>query len=69
MNDDAKTKEQLITELNELRQRLLGFEAIDASLRSFDDASGTIDDRYRALIDLWPDGISINADNRMGGRI
>ena len=59
MNDDRKTKQQLIKELAALRQRISLMEEAEASHQQNDTALGEREELYRTLIETSPDPIIV----------
>jgi PAS domain S-box-containing protein len=57
MNDERKTKAQLIAELGEARQRVLELEAAETARQQLDRALRDSETRYRRLFETAQDGI------------
>jgi PAS domain S-box-containing protein len=57
MKDRDKTKEQLIRELDELRQRNSELNAAEIERRQVEQALRESEERYRSIVELAPDGI------------
>jgi len=62
MRDENKNKEQLINELNELRQRIGELEVLDSKRKQSRDALLESEEKYRNLVDRTNDGIAIIQD-------
>ena len=66
MKDQDKTKEQLINELAELRQRVAELEAADTERRRAEEQLRKSEERYRTLYESSRDGImTANLDGRI----
>lgn len=57
MNDENKSKRQLIGELAELRQRVAELEAMESALQGAEDAQRDGENNYRTLLDHLPQKI------------
>jgi PAS domain S-box-containing protein len=57
MTDQDKTKEQLISELGELRQRVAELEAVETERRRAEEALWESEERFRSIIKLSNDSI------------
>ena len=57
MKDENKTKEQLINELGEIRQRISELETFEIERRKTEEAIQKSEDKYRTLIEECPVGI------------
>lgn len=64
MDDDGKTKEELLRELAVVRQRIAELESSETQLRTVQTALNESEDRIRHLIESAPVGIRIAADAR-----
>ena len=62
MRDENKNKEQLINELNKLRQRIGELEAADSKHKQARDALRESEEKYRNLTERASDGIAIIQD-------
>jgi PAS domain-containing protein len=62
MGDEHKTKEQLINELAELRQRISGLEALEAKQKQAEEVLRESEEKYSALVEQARDVISITQD-------
>ncbi|MFC2006856.1 PAS domain-containing protein, partial [Chloroflexota bacterium] len=58
MKDKDKTKEQLITELGEMRQRITQFEVSEVE-RARTEKSLLLDEDYQRLFELFPIGVTV----------
>ena len=65
MNDEKRTKGQLIEELTKLRQRIDEMEA-STGIRRSDEASGDSNERLKVLFESAPDAYYLND---MSGKI
>ncbi len=57
MKDQDKTKEKLVNELRELRQRIAELEAAEIEYERVEEALRESEERYRDIVELAPDGI------------
>ena len=64
MTDEEKTKQQLIEELVELRQRIPAFEALESGRLQMDSILSESEQQYRELVALSPDSIVVLQDGR-----
>ena len=51
MNDEGKTKQQLVNELTKARQRISELEAVDVERQQAEEALRESEERYRALFE------------------
>ncbi len=65
IKDEAKTKEQLIDELMELRQSVAGLEKSKIQCKQAETALQQSEEKYRTLIDNTQDGIFIIQDAKV----
>ncbi len=59
MKDEDKTKEQLLNELVELRQRIAELETSETQHKQVKQTLREAEDKYRSLVDSSPDGITL----------
>ena len=64
MKDIDKSKEQLATEVTQLRQRIAELEAAKTERKQVEDALRKSEEKYRAVVEISPDGIAIAAKGR-----
>jgi PAS domain S-box-containing protein len=62
MKDEEKTKQQLIEELVELRQRIAAFEVLESERLQMDSILQESEQKYRELVALSPDSIVVLQD-------
>ena len=62
MKDERKTKEQLINELAELRQRIAELEALETERRRAEEALRESEERHRTLIEQSLQGLAVVQD-------
>lgn len=62
MKDEGKTKEQLIEELSELRQRIADLEASETERKRAEEVLRESEQKYRNLVERANDGITIIQD-------
>ena len=60
MQDQDKAKEQLVSELGELRQRIAELEASEADREQVEEALRASEERCRRVIEASPDAIAIS---------
>jgi len=60
MNDKNKTKEELINELGEMRQRIAELEKVGAKRKKAEEELKSSEERLRILFEFAPDGIYLN---------
>ncbi len=66
MNDEKKTREQLINELEELRRRIAELNASETQRNQEEQALGESEERYRFLFEQSPIGIGLaSADGKV----
>jgi PAS domain S-box-containing protein len=64
MTQRAKYKEQLATEVAQLRQRVAELEAAGIERKRAEEALRKSEEKYRTVVDISPDGIAISAKGR-----
>src|SRR4030042_6079258 len=64
MTQRAKYKEQLATEVAQLRQRVAELEAAEIERKQAEEALRKSEEKYRTVVDISPDGIAISAKGR-----
>jgi len=63
MQDEEQSKEQLIRELNELRQRLAGFQAAEANRKMIENDLRISEEKFRAVAQTAVDAIIVADSN------
>jgi PAS domain S-box-containing protein len=64
MQDIDKSKEQLATEVTQLRQRIAELETAEIERKQVEDALRKSEEKYRTVVEISPDGIAIAAKGR-----
>ena len=64
MQDIDKSKEQLATEVTQLRQRNAELEATETERKQVEDALRKSEEKYRTIVEISPDGIAIASKGR-----
>ncbi|MCJ7547981.1 MAG: PAS domain S-box protein [Deltaproteobacteria bacterium] len=64
MQDIDKSKEQLTTEVTQLRQRIAELEAAETGRKQVEDALRKSEEKYRTVVEISPDGIAIASKGR-----
>ena len=65
MNDKGKTKEQLINELAEMRQRIAGLEALEIQRKHMEEVAIESEGYYQRLIELSPEAIAVHSQGKI----
>ncbi|MFX1466434.1 MAG: PAS domain-containing protein, partial [Promethearchaeota archaeon] len=65
MNNEKKTKEQLMTELIELRQRIAELEISEIKHKQVEKALKESKDKYSTIVEKGNDGIAISQDGKV----
>ena len=64
MQDIDKSKEQLATEVTQLRQRIAELETAETERKQVEEALRKSEEKYRTVVEISPDGIAIAAKGR-----
>src|SRR4030042_2553302 len=64
MRDIDKSKEQLTTEVTQLRQRIAELETAETERKQVEEALRKSEEKYRTVVEISPDGIAIAAKGR-----
>ncbi len=64
MQDSDKSKEQLTTEIIQLRQRIAELETAETKRKQAEDALRKSEEKYRTVVEISPDGIAIASKGR-----
>jgi len=62
MKDEKKTKKELISELTDLRRRLIELEGLKQEFEQANQRLRESEERFRRLVELSPYGIGIASD-------